>query len=790
MQLQIAPSTNAIDPVCGMTVDPATAKASCVHDGKTYYFCATSCRDEFQNDPGKYLSGHREAMHRAPQPLVQSEIRNPKSKIKYICPMDPGVESDRPGTCPKCGMALEPAAPSQEQEPDSELVSMTRRLWVGLAFGVPLFAIAMLEMLSDKSVSRLLGMNGSLVVQWLLATPVVLWCGWPFFVRGWNSLRQRSTNMFTLIALGVGAAYLYSVAAILDHLTGWHIFPAGFSGHGGMVEPYFESAAAIVVLVLVGQVLELRARRKTGDALRALLQLAPRSARLVAPDGSERDVPVELLQLGDRVRIRPGEKLPVDGVVREGSTHIDESMLSGEPIPVAKGVGDAVSAGTLNGQGTILVETKRSGDSTLLAQIVRLVGEAQRSRMPVQALVDRVAAWFVPAVLAASLVTFLIWAFLGEPGQRFTYGILNAVAVLIVACPCALGLATPMAVIVGMGRGASAGVLFRNAEALERLSKIDTLVFDKTGTLTLGRPEVTNVEPAEALSADELLRLTASLERGSEHPLGAAIVRAAEKKPLPLVSATLVQTLAGKGIRGTVDGRTVLLGNTAFLEENGVQGAASRRRLEDLRESGNTVIESAIDGRYAGLIAISDPIRASTPETIKALQADGIRLVMLTGDSRTTANAVARQIGITEVIAEVLPTEKHAVIQKLRDEGRIVAMAGDGINDAPALAKADVGIAMGSGTDVAIASADVALIQSDLKALLRAKRLSQATMRTIRLNLVFAFVYNVLAIPVAAGILVPLGGGLIGPIWAAAAMSFSSLSVVANSLRLRRADLG
>ena len=788
MQLTVAPPSTAIDPVCGMTVDPATAKASTNHAGQAYFFCCTSCLTKFQSDPDKYLAGKRDAMH-APTHVAISQSRVPRVGARYICPMCPGVESDRPGACPKCGMALELATPTHDDAPDPELVVMTRRLAVGLAFGVPLFAIAMLDMLASKPISQALGMSQALVLQWLLATPVVFWSGWPFFVRGWNSLRNRSTNMFTLIALGVGAAYVYSVAAVVDHLTGWHVFPAGFAGHGGMVEPYFESAAAITVLVLVGQVMELRARRKTGDALRALLQLTPRTARLVGPDGSDSDVPVELLQPGDRVRVRPGEKLPIDGIVAEGSSYIDESMLSGEPIPVAKATGDPVSAGTLNGKGSILVETKRSGEGTLLAQIVRLVGEAQRSRMPVQALVDHVAAWFVPAVLLASLITFLIWATMGEPGQRFTYGILNAVAVLIVACPCALGLATPMAVIVGMGRGASAGVLFRNAEALERLSKIDTLVFDKTGTLTIGRPEVTHVESTDSFSADELLRLAASLERGSEHPLASAIVRAAEQKLLPLVSPTNVQTSSGKGILGMVENRSVLVGNAAFLAENAVQGEASLRRLEDLREIGNTVIAVAIDGRYAGLLAISDPIRPSAIETIRALKSQGIRLVMLTGDSRSTAQAVAKQIGISQVVAEVLPTEKHATIQKLRAEGRVVAMAGDGINDAPALAAADVGIAMGGGTDVAIASADVALIQSDLKALLRAMRLSQATMRSIRSNLLLAFIYNVLAIPVAAGVLVPLGGGLIGPIWAAAAMSFSSLSVVGNSLRLRRVRL-
>jgi Cu+-exporting ATPase len=669
---------------------------------------------------------------------------------------------------------------------------MSRKLWIALTFGIPLILTAMLDMLPAKWALNWLDTSNSLVIQWSLCTPVVFWCGWPFFKRAWVSWRQRSFNMFTLIALGVGAAYLYSASITIDFLTGLNLL----SGHGHMPEPYFESAAAIVVLVLIGQVLELRARQKTGRAIRSLLQLSPKTARLILPDGRDHDVPIELVQPGDRVRVRPGERVAVDGIVREGSTLIDESMLSGEPMPAAKMAGALVRAGTLNGNGALVVETQKTGNDTMLAHIVQLVGAAQRSRMPVQALVDRVAARFVPTVLGISALTFLIWIIFGAPlagrasdggAHRFASALISAVAVLIIACPCALGLATPMAVVVGMGRGASMGVLFRNAETLERLGRIQTLAFDKTGTLTEGKPAVSSIEAAEGQSADELLCIAGSLERGSEHPLAAAIVREAETKGVKFENASEVSINPGKGIRGGVAGQVVLIGTAAFLEENQVEGEASRRRLEDLREEGRTVVQVAVAGKYAGLIAVSDPIRPSSVAALEALKSEGVKLVMLTGDSRTTAQAVARKIGIGEVMAEVLPTDKHEQIRQLQAEGRIVGMAGDGINDAAALAQADVGIAMGTGADVAIESAGVTLIRPDLRTLVAARRLSRATMRTIRQNLVLAFFYNVLAIPVAAGILVPFGGPMIGPVWAAAAMSLSSLSVVGNSLRLRKA---
>ncbi|MCE9531219.1 MAG: heavy metal translocating P-type ATPase [Planctomycetes bacterium] len=759
-----------------MTVDPATAAGSHVHRDQTYHFCSLSCLKKFQSDPEKFLGGHREAM--------KPPVRIPMA-ARYICPMDPEVVSDKPGACPKCGMALEPAVASAEPTVDHEQRNLEIRLWIGLILGIPVFLLAMLDMLPSRPMTRLFGLSNVLIAQWVLSTLVVFGCGWPFFVRAVVSLRLRSANMFTLIALGTGAAYLYSVAIVLDFLAGTHLFHTGLAGHGGMVDPYFESAAAIIVLVLAGQVLETRARRKTGDAVRSLLKLAPKTARLVLPDGQENDIAVELLQPGDRVRVRPGERLPVDGFVRDGSTHIDESMLTGEPVPVSKSPGESVSAGTLNGNGPIVVEAMRTGGATLLARIVELVATAQRGRLPVQALVDRVAAWFVPAVLVAAGLTFLIWVLFGGSDQRFTLGLINAVAVLIIACPCALGLATPMAVIVGMGRGAASGVLFRDAEVLERLGHIDLLVMDKTGTLTLGRPVVTNVEPAEGHSLEEVHRLAAGLERGSEHPLAAAIVKHAEASGLAIPMASNVTTIPGKGIRGTVENHVVLIGTSNFLQENQVEGEASRRRLEDLRHEAHGVVQIAIDGKYAGLIAVSDPIRESTPGAIKTLQDEGIKLVMLTGDSRTTANAVARSIGLTEVISEVLPADKLEHIKRLKSQGHIVAMAGDGINDAPALAEADVGIAMGTGSDIAIESAAVTLVRSDLAALVEARHLSKAVMRTIRQNLMLAFLYNVLAIPIAAGILVPLGGGLISPIWAAAAMSFSSLSVIGNSLRLR-----
>jgi len=761
------------DPVCGMTVDPARAKGSHSHDGITYHFCSTGCLKKFEADPVKFIAGDREAMdHHAPAPPA-------KPGMRWICPMDPEVVSDRPGPCPKCGMALEPAEPSEHDAPDHEAASLVRRLKLGIVLGVPLVVIAMVDMLPSTPVAQALGMNGSLLAQWLLCTPIVLWCALPFFQRALTAAKTRNFNMFTLIALGVSAAYLFSTVAAIDHWLGLHLLTM----HGGMVPSYFESAGAIVVLVLAGQVLEHRARRATGDAIRSLLLLAPKNARLVLPDGSEKDVPIELVQPGDSVRVRPGEQLPVDGTVSDGSTNIDESMLTGEPLPVEKAVGAKVSAGTLNGQGSIIVTTKETGTGTLLARIVSLVGQAQRSRMPVQALVDRVASWFVPIIIGISVVTFIVWLIFGS----FTMAFINAVAVLIIACPCALGLATPMAVVVGMGRGASLGVLFRNAETLERLGQLDTLVFDKTGTLTMGKPEVTTLEVEPGIDADDLLRLAAAVERASEHPLAGAVVRAAEAKKLPLPAAGDVLTTAGKGIRGTVDSRVVHVGTALFLQENSVEGESSRRRLEDLREEGATILQVAIDGKYAGLIAVSDPLRPTTPQAVKDLQAAGVRLVMLTGDSRTTANSIARQIGIAEVISEVLPTDKHERIRELQAQQRHVGMTGDGINDAAALAQADVGIAMGSGSDVAIASAGVTLIRSDLAVLVQARSLSRATMRIIRSNLLLAFLYNALAVPIAAGVLVPLGGPIISPIWAAAAMSLSSLSVIVNSLRLRRA---
>jgi len=760
MELSLVSNPTVIDPVCGMTVDPAKAAGSHQHAGVAYHFCSLGCLHKFQLNPDRFLAGHREAMKPAPV------------GAKYYCPMCDGVESDRPGACPKCGMALVAATPDAH-EPDSEGRDLFRRLVIGLILGVPLFLMAMLDMLPGHPVSRTIGMESALIVQAVLGALVVFGCGWPFFVRGLRSLKTRQANMFTLIALGTGVAYVYSLALVVGH----------FSFGGAMVEPYFESAAAIVVLVLMGQVMEHRARQKTGDAVRALLTLAPTTARMILPDGREESVAIELLQPGDRVRIRPGERIPVDGVIRDGSSQVDESMLTGEPLPVEKHVDSSVSAGTLNGLGPIVVEARRTGGETLLARIVQLVGTAQRGRLPVQDRVDRVAAWFVPAVLIAAAITFVVWAIAGQP----THGFMNAVAVLIIACPCALGLATPMAVVVGMGRGAKAGILFRDPAALELLDQIDVVIFDKTGTLTAGRPTVTHVEPAEAIEKDELLRLAASLERGSEHPLAGAIVRAAGEMNLLITKDVWI--VPGKGIQGTIDGKQVLLGTAGFLLEQKVSGEASRRRLEDLRHEGHTVVEIAIDGRYAGLIALSDAPRPSAADAVRRLKAEGLTLMMLTGDSRTTAQAVARVVGIDEVAAEVLPDQKHEHVRREQAKGKRVAMVGDGINDAPALAAADVGIALGGGSDIALESAGVTLLRPDLNALIEARHLSSAVRRTIRQNLFLAFLYNVLAVPIAAGILVPFGGGSLNPIWAAAAMSLSSLSVIGNSLRLRRIRL-
>jgi Cu+-exporting ATPase len=764
-------SGSAIDPVCGMTVDPAMAAGSWEYQGQTYYFCSKHCLHKFQADPHAYLTGRKDEMpaeaHHEPSPAIGPQ------PVEYYCPMDPDVVSDRPGSCPKCGMALEPRTVTLEESPNPELVDMTRRFWVGLILSIPIFLLAMSDLLPGQPLKHVNGavLNG---IQLLLATPVVLWCGWPFFERAWTSLVQRSPNMFTLIALGVGAAYLYSLTATLFP----DVFPAGFRGMGGVVEPYFDTAAVVTVLVLLGQVLEVRARSRTSAALRKLLGLAPKTARILRPDGREEDIPLDQVRVGDRLRVRPGEKVPVDGVVIEGRSSVDESMISGEPIPVEKAPDDKVVGGTVNGTGSFVLQAERVGSDTLLAQIVRLVGEAQRSRAPIQRLVDQVAHYFVPAVLAVSVLAFLGWAAWGtEP--RLAHGLVNAVAVLIIACPCALGLATPMAVMVGTGRGAEQGVLVKSAEALELLHKADVLVVDKTGTLTEGKPKLAHIEPAPGFSADELLRLAASLERGSEHPLAAALVQGAEQKGLALPKADEFQSLTGQGITGRVEGRAVLLGSPALLEERGVEAAALKERLETLRSEGQTVILAAVDGRLVGLLSVADPIRSTSPEAIRQLYADGLRIVILTGDHRTTAEAVARKLGIDQVIAEVLPADKIAAVKRLQAEGHLVAMAGDGINDAPALAQAQVGIALGTGTDVAIESAGITLVHGDLRGLVRARRLSHAMSRTIRQNLFLAFVYNTLSIPAAAF-------GLVTPVWASAAMSLSSLSVVGNSLRLRR----
>jgi Cu+-exporting ATPase len=676
-------------------------------------------------------------------------------------------------------MALEPRTVTLEEPPNPELADMTRRFWVGVLLGLPVFVLAMADMLPGKPL-HFLDMQALNWIQLALATPVVFWCGWPFFQRAWVSLLHGSPNMFTLIALGVGAAYAYSLAATVAP----GLFPLSLRSMGA-VATYFDTAAVVTVLVLLGQVLEIRARGRTSGAVRKLLGLAPKTARVIRPGGKEEDVPLAQLRPGDLLRVRPGEKVPVDGTVVEGRSAVDESMISGEPIPVEKEPGARVIGGTVNGTGSLVVRADRVGEDTLLAQIVRLVGEAQRTRAPIERLVDRVARWFVPGVAVVSVGTFAAW----YVGVGLAPALVNAVAVLIIACPCALGLATPMAVVVGIGRGAESGVLIRSAEALETLEKADTLVVDKTGTLTEGKPSLAAVEPAEGFTADELLCRAASLERASEHPLAAALVRAAEEKRLALAAAEDFRSLTGKGVTGRVEGRTVVLGNAALLREHGIDAGPLQARLDALRAEGQTVMLAAVDGRLAGLIGVADPVRATTPEAIRLLHADGLRLVMLTGDNRATAEAVARRLGLDEVIAEVLPAEKREEVLRLQGEGRVVAMAGDGVNDAPALAQADVGIAMGTGTDVAIESAGVTLVKGDLRGIARARRLSRATMRNIRQNLFLAFVYNTLSIPVAAGLLYPLIGLTISPIWASAAMTLSSLSVVGNALRLRRATL-
>ncbi|GGC09746.1 copper-translocating P-type ATPase [Novosphingobium endophyticum] len=759
----------ARDPVCGMSVDPdATSHRACF-EGQDYYFCSARCQAKFESDPRHYLEPPSGPARAAPEVAV------------WTCPMHPEIRQDHPGACPICGMALEPETASLEGGPSDELTDMTRRFWIGLVLTLPVLALEMGGHLVPD-LHHLVPPRVSIWVQLVLATPVVLWAGAPFFQRGWASVRSRNLNMFTLIAMGTGVAWAYSMVAALAP----SVFPASFRDAGGTVAVYFEAAAVITVLVLLGQVLELRARERTSGAIKALLQLAPKTARRIAPDGSEAEVQIEVLAVGDRLRVRPGEKVPVDAVVEEGRSSLDESMVTGESMPVGKSVDDAVIAGTINQSGALVVRAEKVGRDTMLARIVQMVADAQRSRAPIQRLADKVAGWFVPGVLVVALLAFAAWSVWG-PDPRFAHALIAAVSVLIIACPCALGLATPMSIMVGIGRGAGLGVLIRNADALERLEKVDTLVVDKTGTLTEGKPSVVKIVCAEGRSEDEVLRLAAAVERASEHPLAAAVVAAAEQRGLDTPDVRDFDSPTGKGALGTVEGQSLVLGNSRFLAEQGVATEPVQAVADELRRDGATAIFVGIDGKAAGVIAIADAVKETTPAALEALRRDGIRVVMLTGDNRTTALAVARDLGIEEVEAEVLPDRKSEVVSRLRSEGRIVAMAGDGVNDAPALAAADVGIAMGSGTDVAMESAGVTLLRGDLNGIVHARRLSRATMRNIRQNLFFAFAYNAAGVPVAAGLLYPFFGILLSPVIAAAAMSLSSVSVVSNALRLNRA---
>jgi Cu+-exporting ATPase len=833
------------DPVCGMQVDPVKARATFEHGGRKYFFCCAGCAQKFQAAPEKYLhpqplpsgpsltvissgtSSGTSAVRARPPAVppaapIPSKAQAAQSGAEYICPMDSEVRSNGPGACPKCGMALEPSLTSlptkteytcpmhpevvsekpgacpicgmaleartvaAEEEPSEELRDMTRRFWASCALTVPLLLIAMAEM-AGIGAAQAWSFSTRNWVELALATPVVLWGGWPFFVRGWKSIVSLHLNMFTLIAIGTGAAYAYSVVAVIAP----GIFPIAFRSSNGEVAAYFEAAAVITTLVLLGQVLELRARRRTSNAIRAMLGLSPKMARRVAENGDEKDVPLAEVVHGDRLRVRPGERVPVDGVILQGAGAIDESMITGEPLPVEKHEGDKVTGGTLNGSGSFIMRAERIGSETLLAQIVRVVSEAQRSRAPIQRLADTVSGYFVPAVLAASLVTLIVWSLIG-PQPRLAFALVNAVAVLIVACPCALGLATPMAVMVGVGRGAHAGVLIKNAEALELLEKVDTLVIDKTGTLTEGKPQVSSVRVMQggpASSEEELLRIAASLERPSEHPLATAILKAASDRKISLVEPAAFRALPGKGLTGNIQGREAALGNATLFREMKIDLGDLSKDAEHLRREGQAVVFLAVDGRPAGWIAVSDPIKSSAPEAIREIHAQGMRVVMVTGDNRTTAEAVARKLGIDLVEAEVLPDRKAGIVKRLQGEGRIVAMAGDGINDAPALAQAHVGIAMGSGTDIAMQSAGVTLVRGDLRGIVRARRLSRKTMRNIRQNLFFAFIYNALGVPLAGGALYPVFGLLLSPMIASAAMSFSSVSVITNALRLRNAHL-
>ena len=810
-----------LDPVCGMKVDPASAAGSISHGGRRYYFCGTGCVEKFKADPAKYVApaetparpgdspGDREprpaaaagkqAMYTCPMHL---EIRQEgpgacpecgmalepvvppapgRTSTEYICPMHLEIVRDGPGSCPICGMALEPrTVAAEDEQEDPEFKDMTRRLWVSVMLSGPLLVLAMAHMLGGDWFPA----GVRVWIELALATPVVLWCGWPLLARGGRSIVTLKLNMFTLVSIGVVTAWGYSVLATVAP----GIFPASFRGEGGMVGVYFEAAGVITTLVLLGQVLELRARRRTGAAIKALLGLSPKTARIVRPDGVEEDVPLEHVQIGDRLRVRPGEKVPVDGKVLQGRSSIDESMITGEPMPVEKQAGDAVIGATVNATGGFVMEARRIGGDTLLAQIVQMVADAQRTRAPIQRIADVVAGFFVPAVVLAAAITFVVWAIFG-PTPAVAYAIVNAVAVLIIACPCALGLATPMSIMVGVGRGAQSGVLIKNAEALEIMEKIDTLVVDKTGTLTEGKPRLVSVGPAEGVDEEYLLHLAASLERGSEHPLAAAIVAGAEERGVELVEVNDFESVTGQGVIGHVDGLRVMLGNRSLLDNAGIDPGPLAGRAEELRAEGQTVVFVTAIGKPAGLLGVADPIKDSTPEAVKSLRADGVEIVMLTGDSRTTAVAVARKLGLDQLEAEVLPQQKAELVKKLQDEGRKVAMAGDGINDAPALAQAHVGIAMGTGTDVAMESAGVTLVKGDLRGIAKARRLSRATMRNIRQNLFFALIYNSLGVPIAAGILYPFFGILLSPIIAAAAMTFSSLSVIGNALRLRHVKL-
>ena len=770
-----------LDPVCGMAVRPENAAGSHVHEGKTYYFCSTGCLAKFRQDPSAFLIPPA-------QRVTKPAVVPPGSRVEYICPMDPEVVATEPGACPICGMALEPKIVTLEERPNPELVDMTRRFWISLGPALTVMILAMAEMIPGITLERVIDGPMKNWIQFVLATPVVLWGGWPFFERAWNSIVHRAPNMFTLIGLGTGAAYLYSVLATIAP----GILPDSFHGLDGAVPVYFEAAAIITVLVLLGQVLELRARGQTTSAMKALLRLAPKTARRIEVDGQEMDVSLDQVRVGDQLRVRPGERVPVDGVVIEGASAVDESMVTGESIPVEKGPGAPVTGGTINGSGSILMRAERVGRDTLLARIVQMVSDAQRSRAPIQRIADRVAAYFVPAVVAVSIVTSIAWALWG-PEPRLAYALVNAVAVLIIACPCALGLATPMSIMVGTGRGATVGVLIRKAEALEVLGKVDTLVFDKTGTLTEGKPKLVSIRFVPPWHDIEVLRLAAGLERRSEHPVASAVIAGAEQRGVVPGGVREFRSVTGYGVTGLVDEHSVAVGTAALLREQLNVTDPGLAVLEEeaarLRAEGQTTVFVAVDGKAAGLLGVADPVKSSTPEAVKLLKEQGVRMVMVTGDHRLTAEAVAGQLGITDVHAGVLPEQKGRIIADLKSQGRVVAMAGDGINDAPALALAHVGIAMGTGTDIAMESAGMTLVKGDLRALVRAIRLSRATMKNIRQNLFFAFVYNLAGVPVAAGVLYPLWGLLLSPMIASAAMTFSSVSVIANALRLRHVDL-